>query len=64
MEIRMEESKAANLKGQSLMAMSSLLNPDFYQTVNCSCEHNNGGAVGIILDCTRIMASFTYVLYF
>ena len=38
------------LKGQFLLAMPSLADPNFHQTVTCICEHNEGGAMGIVIN--------------
>ena len=38
------------LKGQFLMAMPNLVDPNFQQTVTCICEHNSEGAVGIVVN--------------
>ncbi|MEJ2168466.1 MAG: YqgE/AlgH family protein [Desulfobacterales bacterium] len=40
----------ATLKGQFLLAMPGLADPNFYQTVTCICEHNESGAMGIIVN--------------
>jgi len=45
----MPTNQTATLKGQFLLAMPSLLDPNFYQTVTCICEHNENGAMGIIV---------------
>jgi putative transcriptional regulator len=39
-----------SLKGQFLMAMPGLLDPNFYQTVVCLSEHTHDGAVGIVIN--------------
>jgi putative transcriptional regulator len=39
-----------SLKGQFLMAMPGLLDPNFYQTVICLSEHTRDGAVGIVVN--------------
>jgi putative transcriptional regulator len=41
-----------SLKGQFLMAMPGLGDPNFYQSVTCLSEHNQKGAMGIVI--TRI----------
>ena len=46
----MEDTKQSNLKGQFLMAMPGLSDPNFSQTVTCICEHNSDGAVGIVIN--------------
>lgn len=38
-----------SLKGQFLMAMPTLADPNFYQSVICLSEHNPKGAMGIII---------------
>ncbi|MBW2437085.1 MAG: YqgE/AlgH family protein [Deltaproteobacteria bacterium] len=38
------------LKGQFLMAMPGLLDPNFHQTVTCMCEHNAEGAMGVVIN--------------
>lgn len=40
------------LKGQFLVAMPGLADPNFYQSVTCLSEHNPKGAMGIII--TRV----------
>lgn len=45
------------LKGQFLLAMPGLADPNFYQTVTCICEHNESGAMGIIVN--RVHHSLT-----
>ena len=40
----------ATLKGQFLLAMPGLVDPNFHQTVTCICEHNDSGAMGIIVN--------------
>jgi putative transcriptional regulator len=39
-----------SLKGQFLMAMPGLVDPNFYQTVTCMCEHNSQGAMGLVVN--------------
>ncbi len=41
-----------SLKGQFLMAMPGLTDPNFYQSVTCLSEHNPKGAMGIVV--TRV----------
>jgi putative transcriptional regulator len=38
------------LKGQLLIAMPALLDPNFHQTVTCMAEHNRDGAMGIVVN--------------
>ena len=46
----MENNSADSIKGQFLMAMPSLLDQNFYQTVTCICECNPAGALGIVVN--------------
>ncbi|MFC1815050.1 YqgE/AlgH family protein [Thermodesulfobacteriota bacterium] len=46
-----------SLKGQFLMAMPGLGDPNFFQTVTFICEHTQVGAVGIIVN--RVHSSLT-----
>ncbi|MFC1886478.1 YqgE/AlgH family protein [Thermodesulfobacteriota bacterium] len=46
----MEEEIPESLKGQFLMAMPGLADPNFFQTVTCICEHTEEGAVGIVVN--------------
>ncbi len=39
-----------SLKGQLLLAMPALLDPNFHQTVVCISEHTHDGAVGIVIN--------------
>ena len=39
-----------SLKGQLLMAMPGLADPNFYQSVTCLSEHNHNGAMGILVS--------------
>lgn len=41
-----------SLKGQFLMAMPGLADPNFFQSVTCLSEHNPKGAMGIVI--TRV----------
>jgi putative transcriptional regulator len=50
MEEVMVEHSPGSLKGQFLLAMPGLVDPNFHQTVTCICEHNEGGAMGIIVN--------------
>jgi len=40
---------AGSLKGHFLVAMPGLADPNFSQTVTCICEHNEQGAMGIVI---------------
>jgi putative transcriptional regulator len=44
------ERIAESLKGHFLMAMPGLRDPNFSQTVSIICEHNEGGAFGIVIN--------------
>ena len=46
----METETASSLKGHFLLAMPSLLDPNFSETVTCICEHTDQGAVGIVVN--------------
>lgn len=39
-----------SLKGQFLMAMPSLADPNFFQSVTCLSEHNPKGAMGVVIN--------------
>lgn len=43
----MEEN---SLKGNFLLAMPALSDPNFYRTVTCISEHNSEGALGIVIN--------------
>ena len=43
-------SETATLKGQFLIAMPALADPNFFQTVTCLAEHNEAGALGIVVN--------------
>ena len=46
MELKYQDS----LKGQFLIAMPGLADPNFVQTVTFICEYTQAGAVGIIIN--------------
>lgn len=46
----MDSDGAASLKGHFLIAMPSLADPNFTQTVTCLSEHNERGAMGIVVN--------------
>jgi putative transcriptional regulator len=46
----MEESLQAYFKGQMLLAMPNLADPNFSKTVTCICEHTEDGALGIVIN--------------
>jgi len=39
-----------NFKGQFIIAMPGLMDPNFNQTVTLICEHTREGAMGVIID--------------
>lgn len=45
-----ENEFQASLKGHFLIAMPSLADPNFSQTVTCICEHTTEGAVGLVIN--------------
>ena len=53
----MESDYPESLKGQFLMAMPALRDPNFHQTVVCISEHTRDGAVGIVIN--RVHAALT-----
>jgi putative transcriptional regulator len=57
MEEFMENGYTSSLKGQFIIAMPGLLDPNFYQSVTCICEHNTEGALGLIIN--RLHPSLT-----
>jgi len=46
----MKPEYSESLKGQLLIAMPRLNDPNFFQTVSFICEHTQAGAVGIIIN--------------
>lgn len=46
-----------SLKGQFLIAMPALLDPNFYQTVVCISEHTAEGALGLVIN--RVHSTLT-----
>jgi putative transcriptional regulator len=46
----METGYPGTLKGQFLLSMPSLADPNFHQTVTCMCEHNAEGAMGLVVN--------------
>jgi putative transcriptional regulator len=46
----MEAINPGSLKGQFLIAMPGLADPNFFQTVSVICEHNTEGAVGVVIN--------------
>jgi putative transcriptional regulator len=49
----MEDNHQVFLKGQFLVAMPGMSDPNFFQTVTCISEHTEEGAVGIIINRTH-----------
>jgi putative transcriptional regulator len=45
-----EDESQVSLKGHFLIAMPSLADPNFSQTVTCICEHTTEGAVGLVIN--------------
>ena len=46
----MTDNTVSSLTGQLLLAMPGLRDPNFSQTVSCICEHNRGGALGLVIN--------------
>ena len=46
----MTDDISQNMKGQFLLAIPGLPDPNFAQTVTCMCEHNESGALGFIVN--------------
>lgn len=46
----MQASDSVSLKGNFIMAMPGMSDPNFAQTVTCICEHNKHGAMGIVIN--------------
>jgi putative transcriptional regulator len=51
-----------SLKGQFLIAMPSLLDPNFFQAVTCICEHTLEGALGLVIN--RVLPELTGKMIF
>lgn len=45
-----KKETGTSLKGQFLIAMPSLLDPNFVKTVTCICEHTLEGALGLVIN--------------
>lgn len=58
----MLSSSSASLKGQLLVAMPGLSDPNFYRTVTCISEHTDQGTVGIVIN--QVHAALTAGLIF
>jgi putative transcriptional regulator len=46
----MTDDYESSLRGQLLLAMPGLQDPNFSQTVTCISEHNRGGALGLVIN--------------
>lgn len=46
----MTDEFVQSIKGQFLLAIPGLPDPNFAQTVTCMCEHNESGALGFIIN--------------
>lgn len=46
----MDDNLPDSLKGNFLLAMPALSDPNFYRTVTCMSEHNADGALGIVIN--------------
>jgi len=46
----MDDFYTASLKGQFLVAMPLMVDPNFFKTVICICEHNSDGAMGMVIN--------------
>ena len=53
----MDYQLAENLKGQLLIAMPSLADPNFFQTVTCLSEHTAQGAMGVVINRVHALLS-------
>lgn len=47
---QIENEYQDSLKGQFLMAMPELLDPNFSMTVTCICEHSASGSIGLVIN--------------
>jgi putative transcriptional regulator len=46
----MQNGSLASLKGQLLVAMPGLADPNFYRTLTCISEHTDQGAMGVVIN--------------
>ncbi len=46
-----------SLSGQFVVAMPALADPNFFQTVTCISEHNDQGALGVIVNRLHVLLS-------
>jgi len=49
-QYQLTDDHRLSLKGQFLMAMPGLADPNFFHSVTCICEHTPEGAVGIVVN--------------
>lgn len=52
-----KKEAGSSLKGHFLIAMPSLADPNFFQTVTCICEHTLEGALGLVIN--RVLPDLT-----
>ncbi len=52
-----KKDTGTSLKGHFLIAMPSLSDPNFFQTVTCICEHTLEGALGLVIN--RVLPDLT-----
>jgi putative transcriptional regulator len=52
-----KKDTGTSLKGHFLIAMPSLADLNFFQTVTCICEHNLEGALGLVIN--RVLPDLT-----
>ncbi|MDJ0782513.1 MAG: YqgE/AlgH family protein [Desulfosarcinaceae bacterium] len=58
----MQTSSSGSLKGQLLVAMPGLSDPNFHRSVTCISEHTAQGAVGVVVN--QVHAALTAGLIF
>jgi putative transcriptional regulator len=46
----MNDEISQSMKGNFLLAIPGLPDPNFAQTLTCICEHNESGALGFIVS--------------
>ncbi len=49
-ESSLKSDYPGSLKGQFLVSMPLLVDPNFHKTVTCICEHDMSGALGIVIN--------------
>ena len=49
-KMSMNINGAPSLSGQFVVAMPALADPNFFQTITCIAEHNDQGALGVIVN--------------